>query len=102
MSTATERARAKAERLAKDTRTKDEQPTQPAELRAQRIKPIRVTLDLAPSLYADFGGWTTATARQLGKPKIPSVDVLRILVRELLHDETLQVKVVAALQTSLT
>lgn len=56
-------------------------------------KPVRVSLDLAPALYDDFGDWCKRSARELGRGRVKNVDVLRSLVRELLDDEALQAKV---------
>lgn len=45
---------------------------------------IRMTLDLTPALYDDFEDWRRTAARQLGRGRVQSVEVLRLLLRELL------------------
>jgi hypothetical protein len=58
-----------------------------------RMKPVRMTLDLAPALHADFEDWTTRTSRELGRGRVVRADVLRVLVRQLLEDEDIQGRV---------
>lgn len=62
-------------------------------LAAETPKPVRVSLDLAPALYDDFGDWCKRSARELGRGRVKNVDVLRSLVRELLDDPDLQGRV---------
>jgi hypothetical protein len=108
MSSAADRAREKASRIAAGSQQRvpdpvtpkivpEERPV-PAVPRAARVKPVRMTLDLAPALHADFDDWTTRVTRQLGRGRVVRADVLRVLVRQLLEDEALQQRVVAALQ----
>jgi hypothetical protein len=66
--------------------------------RAARTKPVRMTLDLAPALHAEFDDWTTGTFRQLGLGRINRADVLRVLVRQLLNDPEMQERVKKALR----
>lgn len=61
-------------------------PASPDNSRAARTKPVRMTLDLAPALHAEFDDWTTRTFRELGLARINRADVLRVLVRQLLND----------------
>jgi hypothetical protein len=63
-----------------------------------RMKPVRMTLDLAPVLHADFEDWTTRTSRELGRGRVVRADVLRVLVRQLLDDEETQERVKEALR----
>ncbi len=107
MSSAADRAREKASRLAAGSRQRATEPataeavpeerSAPAAPRAARVKPVRMTLDLAPALHADFDDWTTRITRQLGQGRVVRADVLRVLVRQLLEDEALQERVVQAL-----
>ncbi len=73
--------------------------TRSSSSRAARVKPVRMTLDLAPALHAEFEDWTTKTSRQAGRGRVVRADVLRVLVRELLKDEELQARVTDALNT---
>jgi hypothetical protein len=115
MSSATDRAREKAARLGSSPRpaattNRGERPPLPpppygeklpavvAPSRAARTKPVRMTLDLAPALHAEFDDWTTATFRELGLGRINRADVLRLLVRQLLDDPGMQERVAEALR----
>ncbi len=77
-------------------------PPQPRErAKSSRTKPVRtvrMTLDLAPALHADFQDWTTQVSRQLGRGRLARADVLRVLVRELLGDKATQQRVIEALR----
>src|SRR3954471_15250820 len=112
MSTAAERAKEKAARLGGASRAAVERahvppppyeelasvstPPRPAP-RAARTKPVRMTLDLAPALHAQFDDWTVDTFRELGLFPINRADVLRVLVRQLLDDPGTQERVKEAL-----
>lgn len=112
MSTTAQKAREKAARLAAgrtasgsadsimeaaDSATVATPAAAPA-VRAERVKPVRVTLDLAPALYGELTDWQTTTAREIKQPRIPTADVLRALVRRLLVDEELQRHVTESLR----
>ncbi len=108
MSSASDRAREKASRLAAGSRQRPPEPATaedvpeerpvPTAPRAARVKPVRMTLDLAPALHADFDDWTTRITRQLGRGRVVRADVLRVLVRQLLEDEAVQRRVIEALE----
>jgi hypothetical protein len=116
MSSAADRAREKAARLGMGsvprpaaTTNRGERPPLPpppysqppavvAPSRAARSKPVRMTLDLAPALHAEFDDWTTGTFRELGLGRINRADVLRALVRQLLDDPETQQRVKEALR----
>jgi hypothetical protein len=103
MSTAADRARAKAARIAA---TRPEEPEvspllDPALVPSQlpvSIKPIRISLDLAPALFDQLTQWRTRAARQLGRGRVTNADALRVLVRLLMADQELTARVVAALR----
>jgi len=61
------------------------------------IKPIRVSLDLAPALFDQLTEWRTKAARQLGRGRVTNADALRVLVRLLMTDEELTARVIEAL-----
>ena len=102
MSTAADRARAKASRLAAtrpvapESTSADE--TMPAISHVPvSVKPIRISLDLAPALFDQLTEWRTKAARQLGRGRVTNAAALRVLVRMLMSDEELTARVIAAL-----
>src|SRR4051794_31848304 len=108
MSTAADRARAKAARIAVARPQETESPL-PAEEASQSllqtsplppgsVKPIRISLDLAPALFDQLTEWRTRAARQLGRGRVTNADALRILVRLLMTDEELTARVIDALR----
>ncbi len=111
MSTASERARAKAARLAA-TPPADEPAVEAFEVLKEgtrygvradvpppvSTKPIRISLDLAPALFDQLTEWRTRAARQLGRGRVTNADALRVLVRALLSDEELTARVIADLR----
>ncbi len=66
--------------------------------RADRVRPVKVSLELAPELHADLTRWCLDAAGKLGRGRVNSTEPLRILVRRLLTDEHLQREVLAALR----
>ena len=103
MSTAGERARAKAARIAALAPSASE--SAPAQESPQTsimppvsVKPIRISLDLAPALFDQLTEWRTKAARQLGRGRVTNADVLRVLVRMLMTDGDLTSRVIAALR----
>jgi hypothetical protein len=112
MSKAADQARAEAERLMHirrprvqdDITTDDEQPAEqppprPAAVRsrAKRVKPFQFTVDHAPGIYGEFKDWTAQVERDLERG-VPRAEVMRILLRQMLADEALQQRVIAALR----
>lgn len=102
MSTAAERARAKADRLAARQQEQRQAPTAEAEVSldapaAGDTTPVRLTLDMAPPLYGSFEAWARTVQRQHRLGRAVKADVLRILTRRLMADEELQQEVVKAL-----
>lgn len=61
------------------------------------MKPVRLSLDLAPALFEDFEDWTIRAGRTVGT-KLNKPDVYRVLTRRLLEDEVFAAEVVAALR----
>src|SRR3954469_16489694 len=107
MSTAADKARAKAARIAvarpQETESllpaEDQRPLSQASLLPPvSAKPIRISLDLAPALFDQLTEWRTRAARQLGRGRVTNADALRVLVRQLLADEELTARVIEALR----
>src|SRR3954464_6214766 len=106
MSTAADKARAKAARIAAGGRIEgpleeDLTALKDAEFTVQSdvappvsTKPIRISLDLAPALFDQLTEWRTKAARRLGRGRVTNADALRVLVRILLSDEDLTVRVI--------
>jgi hypothetical protein len=108
VSAAADRARAKASRLVATrpadqevTPSQDPVPDTPSPTSLQPpvgIKPIRISLDLAPTLFDQLTEWRTKAARQLGRGRVTNADALRVLVRMLMADEELTARVIGALR----
>ena len=60
---------------------------------APRVKPVRLTLDLAPAAYRELQEFCTAAAVALEQPRVAGADVLRSLLAELATDEALAIRV---------
>src|SRR3954452_7568923 len=108
MSTAADKARAKAARIAvarpqePDSSLPEEDPqplSQTSSLPPVSVKPIRISLDLAPALFDQLTEWRTRAARQLGRGRVTNADALRVLVRMLMIDQDLTARVIAALRS---
>ncbi len=67
-------------------------PSRPAGL-APRSKPVRLSLDLAPTAYRDLQAFCTAAAVALERPRVAGADVLRGLLAELAEDDALAARV---------
>lgn len=67
-------------------------------LPAQRVRPVKMSLELAPELHAEFVRWCMDAARELGRGRVNSTEPLRVLVRRLLVDEALAAEVREALR----
>lgn len=74
-------------------------PTAPAPAAAPRVKPVRITLDLAPAAYRELQEFCTAAAIALERPRVAGADVLRSLLAELTTDEALAARVQGRLAT---
>ncbi len=60
---------------------------------APRAKPVRLSVDLAPTAYRELQEFCTAAAIALERPRVAGVDVLRSLLAELAEDEDLAKRV---------
>lgn len=63
-----------------------------------RTKPVRVTADLAPQSYRGLVAFCTDLAGQLGRAKVPLVEVIRALVDQLDDDPQLRSQITALIQ----
>jgi|SRR6266581_2187859 len=66
--------------------------------RAPRTKKVRMTIDLVPEEFDQFREWRNARARELGRGRVNSSDVMIALLREMMRNEALQAKVVAVIE----
>lgn len=106
MTSAGDRAKAKAARLAAGTRApavlSDQDERQPVAklpaVRAERAETIKTSLHLAPELHRQYTGWLLEAARELDRGRIDGSKPLRVLLRKLLSDEELQAEVIEALR----
>jgi hypothetical protein len=105
MSAVADKARAKAARIAAtrpsetDSAVPQESPQpQTSTVPPVSIKPIRISLDLAPALFDQLTEWRTRAARRLGRGRVTNADALRVLVRMLMVDEELTRRVIDALR----
>lgn len=57
---------------------------------APRAKPVRVTTDLAPQSYRALLSYCAEMAEDLGRAKVPHVEVIRALISELNANPELQ------------
>ncbi|MGO1489454.1 MAG: hypothetical protein ACTHWA_13025 [Arachnia sp.] len=69
----------------------EDQPTVSAPV--PRAKPVRVTTDLAPQSYRELVAYCQRLAEDLGRAKVPHVEVIRALVGELETNPELQATV---------
>ncbi len=79
----------------KTASTSAQAPTEPAKAStaAPRVKPMRLTLDLAPNQYRDFNAVCRVIAEEIGEARIPGTQVLRALVAQLSDDPALRATV---------
>lgn len=103
MSSAADRTRAKAARLAQAGQhhaTVDQEAAPPVSHVPMPVsaKPIRISLDLAPMLFDQLTLWRTQAARQLGWGRVTNAEALRVLVRRLVTDEELSAEIIADLR----
>jgi hypothetical protein len=62
-----------------------------------RAKPVRLSVDLAPTAYRELQEFCNTAAIALERPRVAGVDVLRSLLAELTEDEALAARVQARL-----
>ena len=60
---------------------------------APRAKPVRLSLDLAPTAYRELQEFCATTAVALERPRVAGADVLRSLLAELAGDQALAARV---------
>lgn len=58
-----------------------------------RTRPVRITTDLAPTLYDDLTAWNRQAAADLDVARVNGSDTVRALVRRLLADPALSAAV---------
>lgn len=58
-----------------------------------RVKPVRLSVDLAPTTYRRLQEFCTTAAIALERPRVAGVDVLRSLLAELAEDEALAARI---------
>jgi hypothetical protein len=110
MSSRAEALKAKAARLAAQQESKAKPSSSPAPAAADdrtpddrqralttaanpHVKPIRSTVDLAPTRHAQLKAWCGETAVMVGKSRVTTQDVMRAMVDRLLSDETFARKI---------
>ncbi len=69
---------------------------------APRAKPVRVTTDLAPQSYRALVSYCQDLAENLGRAKVPHVEVIRALVAQLEDDPALQATIGSAVRARLS
>ncbi|MBG6059795.1 hypothetical protein RCH16_003157 [Cryobacterium sp. MP_M5] len=69
---------------------------------APRAKPVRVTTDLAPQSYRALLAYCAEMAEDLGRAKVPHVEVIRALISELNANTELQATVRQAVTKQLS
>lgn len=69
---------------------------------APRAKPVRVTTDLAPQSYRQLVAYCQRLAEELGRAKVPHVEVIRALVGELETDPELQATIATTVRNVLS
>jgi hypothetical protein len=73
-----------------------------AQRSAPRAKPVRVTTDLAPQSYRALLAYCAEMAEDLGRAKVPHVEVIRALISELNANAELQATVRQAVTKQLS
>lgn len=79
--------------------TTDDTPV--ARVQAPRAKPVRVTTDLAPQSYRQLVAYCQRLAEELGRAKVPHVEVIRALVGELETNPELQATIATTVRNVL-
>lgn len=69
---------------------------------APRAKPVRVTTDLAPQSYRALLSYCAEMAEDLGRAKVPHVEVIRALISELNANPELQATIRQAVTKTLS
>ena len=74
----------------------------PTRMPAPRAKPVRVTTDLAPQSYRGLLAYSAGLAEDLGRAKVPHVEVIRALIAELNTNPALQETISKAVRVRLS
>ena len=80
----------------------ESQAIKPAHRPAPRAKPVRVTTDLAPQSYRGLLAYSAGLAEELGRAKVPHVEVIRALITELNTNPALQETIGKAVRAQLS
>lgn len=70
----------------------------PAAPELPRTKPVRVTVDIRPSVHRSLKRWCNSTAAELDLSSVDLSALLRVLADEVLNDERLSDRVAKRLQ----
>lgn len=73
-----------------------------ARVQVPRAKPVRVTTDLAPQSYRQLVAYCQRLAEELGRAKVPHVEVIRALVGELETNPELQATIATTVRNVLS
>ena len=80
----------------------ESQVVKPPHRPAPRAKPVRVTTDLAPQSYRGLLAYSAGLAEDLGRAKVPHVEVIRALITELNTNPALQETIGKAVRAQLS
>ena len=80
----------------------ESQAVKPLHRAAPRAKPVRVTTDLAPQSYRGLLAYSAGLAEDLGRAKVPHVEVIRALIAELQTNPALQETISKAVRAQLS
>lgn len=80
----------------------ESQAVKPTHRPVPRAKPVRVTTDLAPQSYRGLLAYSAGLAEDLGRAKVPHVEVIRALITELNTNPALQETIGKAVRAQLS
>lgn len=84
---------AKAARLKQQQHDKETRSSVPTEVRAPseiRVRPVRLTLDVAPADHAALARWSLDASAELGRARVAGQELMRALLRRALADPELR------------
>lgn len=64
----------------------------------QRTKYVRQSVDMDPADHAEFVQWAAGAGPQLGRSRIPTAEIIRLLIKRLMAEEGLQAKIIEDLR----
>lgn len=72
----------------------------PAEVSAPVVaaRPVRLSVDLEPVVHSKLVQWTAQAGPEVGRSRIPTAEVARVLLRRLIRDEDWQRYVIEELR----